>query len=52
VRLAGQQRAPLEFEEIAGHSDAGGHAPVERPVSLRLWRPERGRGGCRLSGCR
>jgi hypothetical protein len=49
VRLAGQQRVPLEVEEVAGCSDAGGHVPVEEltpmesPVSLRPWRPVRGR---------
>jgi hypothetical protein len=44
-RLTGQQRVPLEVEEVAGRSDAGGHAPVESPVSLRPWRLARGRGG-------
>jgi hypothetical protein len=48
VRLTGQQRAPVEVEEVIGHSDAGGHvpmeelAPVERSVSLRPWRSVRG----------
>jgi hypothetical protein len=50
VRLTGQQRAPLEVEEVTGHPDAGGHtpveelAPVESLVSLRPWRPARGLG--------
>jgi hypothetical protein len=58
VRLTGQQRAPVEVEEVISHPDAGGHvpmeelAPVERSVSLRLWMSMRGRGGCRSSGCR
>jgi hypothetical protein len=58
VRLAGQQRAPVEVEEVDGRPDVGGHAPVEdltpveRPVSLRPWSSMRGRGGCRSSRCR